>query len=160
MLFFACQIWCPSQQKYGDIIESIQKQFIKFICPNNSANNPDNPFQLRPYIDRCNEFNVQTLQRRRMNACIFFLHDVISGRINSANLRKRIEFVRITYFTRSPDFIKLNTHRLECTDRSPLRTAFRLYNLVALFIDVTTDRNTFRRLVTQLPDSTFNGLYK
>lgn len=159
-LEFANQVWCPDRpnhKKYCDAIESIQKRFIKFITPNNSAQNPDNEYELRPYITRCAENNIETLRRRRINSCIFFLHDVITGRINSVGLRNQISFVKISYFTRSPDFIKINTCRLDCANNSPFRTACRLYNLCALHVDVTLNRDTFRRKIIQLPDSIFGG---
>lgn len=77
-LEFASQVWSPFSMKYIDAIESTQKQFIKFIHPNNSANNRLHINKLRPYIDRCMEMNMCTLQRRRINASIFFIHDIIS----------------------------------------------------------------------------------
>lgn len=84
---FANQVWSPYHSKYIEAIESIQKQFVKFIHPNNSANNPLNEYELRPYITRCHELDMQTIKRRRINTCIFFIHDIISGHLKSPALR-------------------------------------------------------------------------
>ena len=159
-LEFACQVWSPFQTKYINAIESIQKQFVKFIHPNNSANDHTNPFKLRPYEDRCAELNLVPLLRPRINACIYFIHDILSGRVNCPRLRSQLQFFRITYFTRSPKFIKLERCKRECTDVSPFRTACRLYNLIALHIDVTLDHQSFRNRVMQLPDSLFKSFYQ
>lgn len=136
-------------------IESIQKQFMKFIDPNSSSNNPENQFELRPYATRCKEMKILTLTRRRINACIFLIHDIISGRINSPKLRAQLSFAKINYFTRSPEFIKLNTCRLDCTDQSSFRMACWMYNVAALLVDVTIERESFRRQILNLRDSIF-----
>lgn len=158
-LEFASQVWSPFNQKYIDVIESTQKQFIKFIHPNGSANNPRNQFALRPYIERCTEMNMCTLKRRRINACIFLIHDIISGKLSSPRLRNQITFFKINYFIRSPEFIKLNHCTKDCTNDSPFRTACRLYNLSVLHVDPTIDRMTFRDRVTKLPDTVFTNFY-
>lgn len=137
-------------------VESIQRGFVRFIHPNNSANNANNEYQLRPYIERCQEINMVSLNRRHINSSIFFIHDLITGRISSINLRNQLKFFKITRFTRSPEFIKLKTCRLECNNNSSFRSAFKLYNLAALWVDVSLDRNSFRRaIIIKLPDSRF-----
>lgn len=158
-LEFACPVWSPHYSKYREAIESVQKQFVKFIHPNNSAGNPNNEYALRPYSIRCDELSMQTVTRRRINMCIFFIHDIISGRIKSSVLRDQLSFVKINYFTRSPEFIKLPFCRLDCTNNSPFRLACKLYNLAALFVDVTLNRYSFRRGVLEIPDSTFDMFY-
>lgn len=154
-LEFAGQVWFPTSLKQRRAVESIQRSFVKFIHPNNSANNVNNEYQLRPYIERCQELNMVSLNRRRINSSIFFIHDVITGRISSKNLRNQLQFFKITRFTRSPEFIKLKTCRLECNNNSAIRSACKLYNIAALWVDVTLDRNSFRRSINKLPDSRF-----
>lgn len=158
-LEFANQVWCPYQNKYIELIESIQKKFVKFICPNNSANNPNNPHELRPYSVRCDEQHLQILSRRRINACIFLIHDIISGKLSSPQLRQLLSFSKIQYFVRSPEFIRLNTCRLEKTNNSPFRTACRLYNLCALHVDVTLDSTSFKRKVMLMADGIFANFF-
>lgn len=158
-LEFASQVWSPFNAKYIDAIESTQKQFVKFIHPNNSANNPHNKYELRPYIDRCIEMSMSTLKRRRINAKIFFIHDIISGKLSSSQLRNQLTLCKINYFTRSPDFIKLNHCTRDCTNDSPFRTACRLYNIAVLHVDPTTDRATFRERVSKLPEPVFAKFY-
>lgn len=89
-LEFASSVWLPSQSKQSNMIESVQKKFIKYVHPNNSANNPNNVYQMRPYSIRCDELNIQLLVRRRINSSLIYLHDIISGRISSQFLRNRL----------------------------------------------------------------------
>lgn len=156
---FANMVWSPHQAKYISALESIQKQLVKFIHPSNSANNPNNQYALRPYYERCNDLGIQTLCRRRINQCIFFLHDIITGRLKSSPLRDQLSFVTINHFTRNFEFIKINRCRLSITQNSPFRSACGLYNLVALYVDVTSNRDTFRKQITRLPDSLFEKFY-
>lgn len=158
-LEFAFQVWSPYNQKYIDLIESTQKQFVKFIHPNNSANNPLNQYELRPYVDRCFEMNMCTLIRRRINACIFFIHDIISGKLSSPLLRKQLTFFKVSYFIRSPEFIKLEHCTRDCTNDSPFRTACRLYNISVLHVDPTLNTASFRERVTKLPETVFSSFY-
>lgn len=153
---FANQVWSPYQSKYIEAIESIQRQFVKFIHPNNSAKNPRNEYELRPYSIRCQELEMQTLKRRRINTYIFFIRDIISGRVDAPALRNQLSFFTINYFTRSPEFIKLNRCRLNCTNNAPFRMACKFYNRAALFVDITLSREAFRRKISQLPDTIFD----
>lgn len=156
-LEFAGQVWFPTSKKQKSAIESIQKSFVKFIHPNNSANNVNNDYQLRPYIERCRELDMVSLNRRRINNSIYFIHDLITGRTSSINLRNQLKFFKITRFTRSPEFIKLKICRLECNNNSAFRSACKLYNLAALWVDIFLDRNSFRKAINKLPDSRFIG---
>lgn len=158
-LEFANVVWSPYHQNHINVIESIQKQFVKFIHPDNSAKNPTNQYQLRPYIERCKELDMETLQRRRINSCILLIFDIISGRINSPFLREQLNITTIKYFTRQSDFIKLNSCRLNCTNNASFRTSCKLYNTAALLVDTTTDRNTFMRRISRLPDTVFSAFY-
>lgn len=156
-LEFANIVWMPHHQNHINMIESIQKQFVKFIHPENSAHNPSNQYQMRPYTDRCKELNIETLRRRRINSCIVFIFDILSGRINSPSLRNQLNMTAARYLTRQTDFIKLNFCRLDCTINAAFRTSCKLYNVAALFVDTTTDRYTFIRRINRLPDSVFDN---
>lgn len=143
---FANRVWSPHHSR----------QFVKFVHPNNSAENPRNEYELRPYITRFRELEMQTLKRRRINTSIFVIHDIISGRLKSPLLRNQLSFFTINYFTSSPEFIGLKRCRFDCTNKAPFRMACKLYNRVALFIDVTLNRKAFRREVALLPDAIFD----
>lgn len=154
-LEFASSVWLPSQSKQKNMIESVQKNFIKFIHPNNSANNPNNVYQMRPYSIRCDELNIQLLIRRRINASLIFLHDVISGRISSKNLRNRIKIQTGIRTLRNPAFIKINSFRTDNVLNSSFITTCKIFNLIALFIDPTLPKNEFKKEIIKLPDSVF-----
>lgn len=154
-LEFASQIWMPYQSSYKQSIESVQRNFVKYIHPNNSANDPTNKHILRPYTTRCTELEIKTLTRRRIDSAIFLLHDIIRGRMKSTYIRNELPFCTITRITRSPQFIRLSRCNNDYTDNSSLRAASRLYNIAALHIDVTLPVTQFRRKISLLPDVVF-----
>jgi hypothetical protein len=43
-------------------------------------------WDLPPYVDRCALIRLETLAERRANACVMFIFDILSGRVNSSNL--------------------------------------------------------------------------
>jgi hypothetical protein len=43
-------------------------------------------FDLPPYVDRCALIRLETLAERRANACVMFIFDILSGKVNSSNL--------------------------------------------------------------------------
>jgi len=117
---------------------------------------PDNiSYHLRPYVDRCTELNLQWLVRRRANAAVFFVHDVLTGRVNSQMLRDRIELNDGSRILRNSSLIRINTCRREYQTYSPFNFACRLFNLAANHVDPTLPSREFRRIVMELDDSVF-----
>jgi hypothetical protein len=43
-------------------------------------------FDLAPYVDRCVLIRLEPLAKRRANAYVIFIFDILSGRVNSSNL--------------------------------------------------------------------------
>ena len=80
-------------QKFGHhiiiviLIERIQKIFVKFAL--NHLNRPD-PLNLPPYSARLKLLNLESLETRRQNADIVFIHQLISGCFDSPELLKYI----------------------------------------------------------------------
>lgn len=61
-------VWFPQYVTHKRAIESTQKQFVIFLN-GDDQDRADNDYVLEPYIDRCIELNLDTLVRRRTNAC-------------------------------------------------------------------------------------------
>jgi hypothetical protein len=65
-----------------DRIECVQKKFIKYALRGLGWTDM---FDLPPYVDRCALIRLETLAERRVNACVMFIFDILSGRVNSSN---------------------------------------------------------------------------
>lgn len=87
---YASCVWCPNAVGKIARIESLQKQYLIFAL--RDTEHRDNDFRLRPYLDRCQTHNIQTLQRRRINAQIFYMYDVIKRNILTPAILNEIRF--------------------------------------------------------------------
>jgi hypothetical protein len=50
-------------------------------------------YDLPPYVDRCTFIRLDTLTRRRSDACVMFVFDVLSGRVGSPNLLSLVNVI-------------------------------------------------------------------
>lgn len=153
-LEFSSVIWSPHHSVHIKSLESVQKQFVLYANQDRYINGREDGYQLRPYMDRCAELNLQSLLRRRTNAAIFFIHDILTGKINSSFIRgsinlngeSRVPRRRLTIkFKRGPDYMRF----------SPLNFACRLFNIAVDHVDPTLPSNQFRNKVRALDDSVF-----
>jgi hypothetical protein len=61
-----------------------------------------------PYEDRCALLHLETLAKRRSIACVMFIFNVLSGRVNSPNLLSVLNFLAPQYRTRTNYFHQMN----------------------------------------------------
>lgn len=106
-LEFASSIWSPHHAVHIQSLESVQRQFVLYANRDRYVDEDSENFQLRPYIDRCSELNLMSLLRRRTNAAVFFIHDVLTGKMNTQFLRDRIQLYDGTRCLRNPSFIRM-----------------------------------------------------
>lgn len=156
-LEFAACIWSPHSITHRSTIESTQKQFVMFLN-GDYHNRSDNNYVLSPYVERCARFELQTLIRRRVNACIIFVHSILIGRINSPALRSRITFNSRS--TRHNGMILIGACRTSHSFYSPFNNACRMFNAVCSIIDPTLPHNLFRNALLRLPDSDLSQFLK
>ena len=152
-LEFAACVWSPYCMTHRSMIESTQKQFVMFLNRDHFNRTADN-YVLSPYVERCANFNLQSLIRRRADSCIMFIHSLLTGRIDSPALRSRISFN--SRFTRHNGLIRIPACRTIRSCNSPLNNACRLFNVVSDVIDVTLPHKEFRNSLRQVPDSTLS----
>jgi hypothetical protein len=88
-LEYASQVWAPHYNCNINRIERIQKIFVKFAL--NHLNWSD-PLNLPPYSARLKLLNLESLETRRQNADIVYIHQLISGCFDSPDLFKYINF--------------------------------------------------------------------
>lgn len=131
---FACPIWSPYNKTQRETTESVQKNFIMHIN-GDFQRWRDGDFVLTPYRTRCDDHEMTTLIRRRVNASVLFIYAVISGKYNAPNLRALMNLNTGIRTFRKPEFIRIKSARLECSTFSSFNNACRMFNHAALFID-------------------------
>lgn len=152
---FASSVWSPHHNVHIQSLESVQRQFVLYANRNRYVDESRDEYKLRPYLDRCNELNLVSLLRRRTNAAVFFIHDVLTGKINSQFLRDRIVLYDGVRSLRNPSFIRLNVNITEYSRFSPFNFACQLFNMAAKHVDPSLTSKDFRRCVLALEDSVF-----
>lgn len=154
-LEFASSIWSPYHNVHIQSMESVQKQFVLYA--NHNRYTSADSYNLRPYIDRCAELNLQSLVRRRINTAVFFIHDVLIGKINSQSLRDKIVLNTSTRYMRNPPLLRLTSCRNTYSNYSPFNFACRLFNLAVAHVDPTVPSLQFRHNVIQLDNLIFGS---
>ena len=154
-LEFASCIWAPHHVVHIQSIESVQRQFVLYANRDRYVNENDDSYRLRPYIDRCTELELVSLLRRRTNASVFFIHDILTGRINSQFLRDRITLFDGTRVLRNNSMIRLIPNGPDYVRYSAFNFACNLFNKAVQHVDPSLPSTSFRTMVRQLPDSVF-----
>jgi hypothetical protein len=96
---------------------------------------------LPPYEDRCALLHFDTLTKRRSIACMMFIIDVLSGRVNSPNLLSVLELITPRYPTRGTEFLRIDFHRTNYGIHEP--SATRQFNEVIGLFDFGLTRDLF-----------------
>lgn len=155
-LEFGSVVWSPYHSCHKKNIESVQKQAVIFL--HNSYAHRVDDFRLAPYSERCAELEMTSLIRRRINASILFIHNVIKGKLSSRVLRNEIKLNTGIRSIRNPEFIRFQICRNDHSLNSPFNSACRAFNHAAMILDPTETEYEFRKKLIKLPDSIFGGL--
>lgn len=156
---FASLIWSPHDKLHINFIESIQRQAVIFLH-RDYINRKENNYVLSPYTDRCNELEIATLMRRRLNTTILFMHKIITGRYKAPEIRNAISLNTGIRTFRNPEFIRVPFCRTEDEMFSPFNFSCRAYNFAALYADPTQSFDQFKNSLLQIPDLSFDRLCK
>lgn len=155
---FASIIWSPHHMSNINLIEGVQKQAVLYLN-GDYLNRSENNYVLSPYKERCDELDIVTLTRRRINDSIIFLHKIISGRYDAPYIRQCLELNMGTRTLRNPEFIRIKASRTDHGLFSSFNTACRAFNLAALFIDPTIPLHEFKDKLGKLSNDVFKNLY-
>lgn len=153
-LEFASTVWAPHHDVHIQSLESVQRQFVLYANRDRYVDESQDSYRLRPYMDRCAELNLKSLLRRRTNAAVFFIHDVLTGKINSHFIRERIELNDGSRVLRAASMIRIKGGP-EYLQYSSLNFACRLFNRAVNHVDPTLPSHEFKRSVNGLEDSVF-----
>jgi hypothetical protein len=95
-------VWRLFYGAHIDRIERVQKKFVRYVLRGFGWTDM---FELPPYADKCALILLKTLAERRAYACVMFIFDILSGRVNSSNLLSLISINAPRYHTQTSELI-------------------------------------------------------
>jgi len=158
-LEYASTVWQPYHSTHSDRIESIQKDFV--IWALRTVFQRDENFRLPPYQFRCDYLDIQPLWRRRINDSVFFIYDLLLGKILCSALRDKIDYTRQQYNAnqrrlRNSELIRLDVYRTDFAHNHPFFVACRNFNKIRHQFFESVSRPIFRDNVIKVDNTVFN----
>lgn len=144
-LEFASTIWNPAASIYKDDIESIQKQFVIYLLE--SRRNATS-YRLAPYVNRCEQLKLQSLELRRTVADAMLAYDIYKRNVYDDLITSKFVPSTSVYDLR-PSTIKLLAEPREFSPNQPIA---RLIKLINEYGDIVTDcdnRIAFKGRITE-----------
>ena len=145
-LEYASVVWQPYQDTFVNRIESIQKKFVMYALRRTVSR--DVNFKLPPYSDRCESINIESLARRRVNACALFTSDVLNGNIDAPNIARKITFNIES--SCADDFLVVDSHRTNYGQNEPINNMCIQFNRFSQFWSLGIKRSEFKIIVRNL----------
>ena len=141
-LEYASVVWHPYRVTYIDRIESIQKKFLIYALRRTIRRGSD--YRLPSYLSRCKLIGIESLARRRINACVFFVFDVLDGRYNTPFITFSVVFNDPTRSLRFHDCLTVDRHRTDYGRYEPINNMCLLFNQFAHLYHAGMSRDVFR----------------
>jgi hypothetical protein len=87
--------------------------------------------------------HLDTLTKRWAIACVMFISDVLSGRVNSPNLLPVLDLITPRYPTRGTKFLSIDFHQTNYGIHESMSSAMRQFNEVIGLFDFGLTRDEF-----------------
>lgn len=107
----------------------------------------DENYRMPSYISRCDLIGIETLARRRINACAFFVFDLLSERYDAPNLLSQVTINRSTRNPRLPQFLNVQDHRTDYGQYEPINNMCMKFNQFSHLYTAGMSRDVFRTKV-------------
>lgn len=147
-------VWNPYYAIHSQHIESIQKQFILYALRH--LNWPDR-INLPSYVHRCQLIDIETLERRRTNACLLFMFDLFTFKIDADDIRNKMIPYDSTRPIRSHLLFKMHLHRTNYGINEPINRIICISNKIAAHFSFTMSREIFKKCIKSLPLSIYRN---
>ena len=82
-------VWAPYYQVYRDMIEKVQRRFLKYIYYRTHGVYPERGYDHSLLLD---EFYFSSLEKRRTIACLVFMYKLVNEHISCPSLKNQIDF--------------------------------------------------------------------
>jgi len=132
-LEYASVIWSPYSQKNNDILERIQKKYIRYLDYRITGIYPTYDH----YTDLLNLYSMDSLASRRNHASLYFLYKIFNNIIDSSGFIHNFS-INVPIPTTRPKhtFFKIPWSRTNALLNSPIVRMMRLYNEVSVNMDI------------------------
>lgn len=118
-------IWNPIYSSHITIIEKVQRKFLKFLSFKIDGIYPANGIENRALCDR---FEVKSLELRRTQAGLVFLHKLLHNKVNCMDLLAMLRINVPQHNTRLPKFFNLPLCLTNLMTKSPIYRICTNYN--------------------------------
>ena len=146
-LEFASCAWSPFYEIHKKRIESVQRNFTKFVmCSLYNLKYCDVP----GYDVRCCVLDLQTLESRRDVTDCMFIVDVLNDRIKCNDVRELISMNDCSYNIRKPDMFRVPFHRTNYGLNEPITRCLRNANIMNRDVDLLKNRDQVKKSLLTL----------
>ena len=134
ILEYACMVWDPFYKCHIDLVESVQRRFLKYLHFRKHRSYPPRGY---PQIDLINEFDFLTLDVRRKFFDLKFLIKILNGVLDMDQVYFKLAFVTREVNTRQKQLFKIPYARTNLLIKSPLVRMCHLANNLLPVFDIT-----------------------
>lgn len=137
---YCSSVWCPIYQIHKDMIESVQKRFLRAMCVKYGLRS-----QLPEYSDRLIKFNMISLEKRRQISDLCMFHKIVNGSADASLLRN--VFMRVpSRSVRIPQLYCIPHSNNNVSSNNPISRMCRYYNVICSNHDIYNDSyGSFKR---------------
>ena len=125
-LEYGSVVWSPGYNSHCLQLEKVQRRFLKFLHLKSYGFYPERGF---PQSDLLRIFSIQSLESRRLNISLRFLHKLVNGVIDTNILLGKLSFLVPRFGSRNPGSFYVEVSRTNVHMYSPIITMCRNYNL-------------------------------
>lgn len=152
---YASQIWSPYTSNQIDMIERIQKNFT--IWALDIARDPST-FRYPSYDLRIEALNLKKLTRRRTEAAIFLMYELLTRNMDAQIIYNNIRFNQSQRQSRNRELLKIDTFSTNFAMMQPIVRLSRVFNKISYVMFEENNKNTFKRKILSLNDEII-GIY-
>lgn len=132
-LEYACIIWSPLYKVHIKSLESVQRRFLKFLSFRLDGVYPPRGFPDRELQSR---FHLQSLNNRRAAHSVVYLHKILFGEVDCAEILSGINFRVPVAHLRSKALFLLPFARTNLMASSPLSRMYSNHGLIEDDVDI------------------------
>uniref|UniRef100_A0A1Y1KXC2 Reverse transcriptase domain-containing protein n=1 Tax=Photinus pyralis TaxID=7054 RepID=A0A1Y1KXC2_PHOPY len=132
-LEYCSLIWFTSSKKNIDLIEHVQRRFLKFLYYKTEGHYPPRGFC---HETKLNLFHVSSLEDRRIKSSITFLFNIVHDKLDTPDLLSKINFLVPSYHYRLSLPFHLSPPRTNVLYMSPILSSCKTYNNLCKTVDI------------------------
>lgn len=140
-LEFGSVIWNPFYANQSDMIENVQKKFLRFLY----FKEFNHYTTIIPYSELLSLFNIDSLGERRRVAMLVCLYKLVGGVIDDSTLLSKLQFNVPRLNSRSRLLFSPHYSRTNLAANSPLNVMIRLHNSLPINVDIFS--NSLRQFI-------------